>query len=274
MQTRAKPFFLKIMNVLITGAASGIGKATRDLFLRQGHSVFSIDVKPIEAKEGLCPFTADITDEEALLSVFEALRQKQVRFQAIVNLAGVHDMLSFAETDTGRFRRLINVNLMGPICVNKVFHPLLDEKGRVVLITSEVACLDPMPFNGGYTVTKTALDCYAQALRQELNLLGQKVITVRPGAVKTELCLSSISATQRLADETVLYKKQAARFVRIAKRFMGTPAAPEKIAKLIYRASTVRRPRLLYKKHLNPGLILMNLLPKRAQLRLIKTILR
>ena len=52
------------------------------------------------------------------------------------------------------------------------FNKLLKENGRIIITTSEVAPLAPMPFNGIYNVTKTALDSYSQALRQELNLIN------------------------------------------------------------------------------------------------------
>ena len=157
---------------------------------------------------------------------------------------------------------------------NRIFHSLLVAKGRVVIVTSEVAALDPMPFNGLYSTAKTALDTYAQALRQELNLLGQKVITVRPGAVQTPLCAGSVSATKDLAQTTRLYQKQAKNFSRIAAKFMGKPIMPEALAAVIYRAATAKRPKLIYKKHCNPGLVLLSLLPKRWQCAVIKALLR
>ena len=70
-------------------------------------------------------------------------------------------------------------------------------------MTSEVASLDPMPFNGLYNVSKTALDSYSQALRQELNLLGQVVITIKPGSIETPLSEGSLVDTKNLAENTI-----------------------------------------------------------------------
>ena len=182
-------------------------------------------------------------------------------------------MASLVESNYSKMKNVVDVNLSGTMLVNKVFHECLAEHGRIIIVTSEVASFDPMPFNGLYNVTKTALDCYAQALRQELNLLGQKVITIRPGAVKTPLSGSSISATQALADTTVLYKKQAKNFAALAAKFMGTPIEPEILAALIYKATTAKHPKLIYKKHQNLGLVLLNILPKRWQCAVIKLLL-
>ena len=157
--------------------------------------------------------------------------------------------------------------------VNNVFHSKLNKKGKIIIVTSEVAGFDPMPFNGLYNISKTALDCYAQALRQELNLIGQKVITIRPGAIETPLSNNSMVDTKHLADNTTLYKKQAGKFVNIAEKFKGTPLKPEVLARLIYKVSLKKNPKYVYKKHQNLGLVLLNLLPLRLQCAIIKILL-
>ena len=261
------------MNVLITGAASGIGRATAELFLRHGHRVVGLDMAPIAHQENLQSFVADITDEAALQAVRQTLEQSGTQLDAILNIAGVHMMTSLVEGDFARMKKMVDINLAGTMLVNRVFHSCLKTSGRVVIVTSEVASMDPMPFNGLYNVTKTALDCYAQALRQELNLIGQKVVTIRPGAVATPLSSGSVQATADLASRTALYRKQAGRFSAIAAKFMGTPIAPEKLAALIYKATTTKHPRLIYHKHRNIGLVLLSLLPKRLQCAIIKMLL-
>ena len=262
------------MNLLITGAASGIGLAAADHFIQCGHTVFGIDVVPAAEREKFRGFVADITDEPSLLRVRETLVSGGVVLDAIVNVAGVHMMVSLAESDSRQMKKVVEVNLWGAILANRVFHRCLAEKGRIIIVTSEVAGFDPMPFNGLYSVTKTALDAYAQALRQELNLIGQKVVAVRPGAVATPLCAGSVEATKNLADTTELYKKQAKRFSGFAAKFMGKPIKPEVLAAIIYKAATAKHPRLIYKKHHNPGLVLLNILPKRCQCAIIKLLLK
>lgn len=261
------------MDLLITGAASGIGLATAEYFLSRGHRVFGIDRMPADQRENFHTFQADITDEAALLPIREQLRRQGIELDAIVNIAGIHAMVCLAESDPGIMKKTVDVNLWGAMLVDRVFHSRLKERGRIIIVTSEVAGFDPMPFNGLYSVTKTALDTYAQALRQELNLIGQRVITVRPGAVRTPLCSGSVKATETLAQTTKLYEKQAKNFCRLATKFMGTPIAPEALAALIYKAATAKRPKLIYKKHQNPGLVLLSLLPKSWQCAIIKWLL-
>lgn len=261
------------MNLLVTGAASGIGQAVTDYFIARGHTVFGIDVIKGEEKENFRGFVADITDEASLQCAKKYLCENNITLDAILNIAGVHRMASLVESDYAGMKKVVDVNLSGTMLVNRVFHDRLAAKGRIIIVTSEVASFDPMPFNGLYNVTKTALDSYAQALRQELNLLGQKVVTIRPGAVETPLSRASVSATKDLADTTMLYKKQAKNFAGLAAKFMGTPIKPQALAALIYKAATAKAPKLIYKKHRNIGLVLLNLLPKRLQCAVIKFLL-
>ena len=261
------------MNVLITGAASGIGRAVADHFIKQGHMVYGIDVAHAEERENFCGFAADITSEDALQNVQAHLRANGIILDTILNIAGIHMMASLVESDYTKMKKVVDINFSGTMLVNRMFHECLAADGRIIIVTSEVAGFDPMPFNGLYSATKTALDSYAQALRQELNILGQKVVTIRPGAVETPLSIHSMQATQNLADTTVQYKQQARNFAGLAAKFMGTPIKPETLAALIYKAAITKHPKLIYQKHRNIGLVLLNVLPKRLQCFLIRFLL-
>lgn len=260
-------------NLLITGAASGIGSALCEKFLEMGYRVYALDINEVSKRENQIALRGDITDRQCLEGILAELENNGVSLDLIINVAGIHRMASLVETDFTVMKRLIDINLCGTMLVNRVFHKILAPKGRIIIVTSEVAGFDPMPFNGLYNVSKTALECYAQALRQELNLLSQKVITIRPGAIETPLSAGSKTDTEILASSTQLYKNQAKKFSGIVSAFTGTPMKPQKLAKTVYRAATSRHPRLVYKKHQNPGLVLLNLLPKRMQCGIIKLLL-
>ena len=264
---------MKKLHILVTGAASGIGRAACELLIKNGHAVYAVDLSPITDLGAEACFTADVTDTARLTEIAAELRSRAVCFDAILTVAGVHAMASLVEDDINKSARLIDINLIGTMRTVSAFHPLLGARGRVVILTSEVGTLDPLPFNGLYTVSKCALESYAQALRQELNLIGQRVVTVRPGAIETPLAGGSIQATEALAERTVLYRKQAARFSGIAKRFMGKPISPARLAKVIERAIVAKHPRLAYNKHRSAGLLLLNMLPKRMQCGIIRLLL-
>ncbi|MBQ8293626.1 MAG: SDR family NAD(P)-dependent oxidoreductase [Bacilli bacterium] len=259
-------------NVLITGAASGIGKAVKDYFINNGYTVIALDKVKMDKENNLLSYVVDITDKEQLNMIKESL--KEMELSTIINVAGIHKMASLVENDFDSLKKLIDINLLGTMLVNNIFYPLLSKNGRIIIVTSEVAKLEPMPFNGLYNISKSALDTYAQALRQELNLLGQKVITIRPGAIETPLSIGSLDDTEKLAQDTVLFKKQAHKFLDITKKFMGKPIKPKKVAKLIYKATVKKNPKFIYKIHHNILLVFLSILPIRLQCFVIKLILK
>ena len=261
------------MKLLITGAASGIGRAVCKRAIECGHEVYALDIAQVEGPCGAACYRADITSSDSLLAVRDALAAQGTVFDAIITVAGIHAMASLVEDDFALTEHLMDINLIGTMRTVHAFHPLLRAGGRVVIVTSEVGTLEPLPFNGLYSISKCALESYAQALRQELGLLGQRVVTIRPGAIETPLAVSSIDATERLAERTELYRSQAARFAGIARRFMGKPISPERLARLIVRVCEKKRPRLAYSKNRSAGLVLLNLLPKRAQCAVIRLLL-
>lgn len=261
------------MNILITGAASGIGKATVEAFLENNHNVFAVDINDIDNKN-LTSFKCDITNEEQLIKVYNYINSYGIKLDAIINIAGIHLMASLLESEFSKMKRLIDVNLTGTMLVNKVMYPLLNKKGKIIILTSEVAAYDPMPFNGLYNISKTALDTYAQALRQELNLKDQHVITIRPGSVETPLANGSIAGTKELVNSTVLYENESKHFLNLVTKFIGKPLAAKKLGKFIYKITLKKHPKYIYNKHRTKGLILLNLLPKRLQCFVIKALLK
>ncbi len=260
-------------HVLITGVSSGIGEKTKDIFLANGYYVIGLDIKETNETNNFKFIKTNITNELDVLNVSNYLETNNIELDAVINIAGIHKMSSLVEDDFNNLKKVIDINLLGPMLINNKLHKYLKPKGKILIITSEVAGLDPLPFNGLYSVSKIALENYAQALRQELNLLNQKVITIMPGAIETPLQEGSLKATSDLSDKTVLYKKESKKFLKITKKFMGKPLKREKLARKIYKITIKKSNKLTYKIHRNLGLVLLNLLPKRLQCMIIKKIL-
>lgn len=259
---------------VLTGASGGMGSAAAAALVKEGYFVFALDSRETNSREGVEFIRTDLTDAASVRSAFDFVRSKTDGIDCIVNMAGLYDLDSLVEISEERFLRSFNVNLFAVYRVNKAFLPLLREGGRVVITTSELAPLDPLPFTGLYAITKAALEKYAASLRMELQLIGRKVIVIRPGAVDTPLIGASTRALEAFQQNTKLYSCNAERFRRVVDGVEARRMPPERIAKLLVRALKAKRPKYVYKINRNPLLLILNALPDRLQCAAIRWILK
>ena len=261
-------------SILITGAYGGMGRATAIRFAQLGYRVFALDIRTHEAEEGIIPVQADLTSEESIRAALETVRSYTDHLDAILHFAGLYMLDSLIEMSDERFRHILDVNFRGVFLVNKSFFSLLTRGSRILITTSELAPLDPLPFTGIYAVTKRALDKYAYSLRMELQLLGIGVSVLRAGAVQTDMLGVSTDALERFCHSTQLYSCNAERFQRIVGRVEARCVPPTVIADKCVRILSKRRPSFAYSVNRNPLLLLLNMLPKRLQLWAIRMILK
>ena len=263
-----------LKNVLITGAYGGMGRATARKLSSQGIRVFALDRRVEGEEENIIPTKADITSEEGVRKALEFVKSYTDSLDAIIHFAGVYMLDSLVEMESDDFKKIIDINLYGVYLINKVFLPLLCEGGRILITTSELAPLDPLPFTGIYAVSKGALDKYAYSLRMELQLLKIKVSVLRAGAVDTGMLGVSTDALDRFCEKTKLYNCNAKRFKKIVNSVEARSVKPEKIAKRADKILKKRNPRFAFSINRNPLLLLLNALPKGIQLWAIGKILK
>lgn len=260
--------------VLVTGAFGGMGKAVVNLLVKKGFKVIAIDKNVEPSTENIISIKTDLTSssdvDNAFLTVKNVVNDK---IFAIIHLAGTYTLNSLVEMDEEEFVKTFNVNLFSVFRVNKTFLPLLQDKGRIIITTSELAPLSPLPFTGLYAVSKKALDAYAYSLAMELQLLNVKVSVLRPGAVKTDMLNVSTKKLNDFCENTKLYSCNARRFKKIVDSVESKHVSAEILAKKIGKIIDCKRPKLIYKLNRNPLLIIFNRLPKKLQLRIIKKIL-
>lgn len=260
--------------VLVTGACGGMGKAICNQLLQKGYQVYGLDYRKGELPQEIHFVLCDVTDAVSVEAAFEKVTASAGSIDAIIHTAGIYDLDSLLEIDEERFQQIFQVNLFGVYRINKIFVPLLKPGGRIIITTSELAVLDPLPFTGLYAVTKAALEKYAYSLRMEVNLLGISVSIIRPGAVRTGLLNDSVTALDRFCEHTQLYHCNAEKFRRIVDRVETKSVAPEVIAEAVCQALESRHPKFVYNVNRNILLKLMNLLPDVLQTAVIKRILR
>ncbi|MBE6627155.1 MAG: SDR family oxidoreductase [Ruminococcaceae bacterium] len=260
--------------ILVTGASGGMGKATVKLLTERGYTVFALDRTEYEATPNVIPLVCDLTDEQSVVRSVEKTMEYTDNLFAVVHFAGIYMLDSLVEMESGAFDKILDVNLRGAFLVNKAFLPLLGDGSRIVITTSELAPLDPLPFTGIYAVTKSALDKYAYSLRMELQLLGISVSVLRAGAVSTDMLGVSTDALDKFVEKTELYSCNAARFKSIVERVEARNITPDKLGKKVVKMLGKSNPRFAYTINRNPLLLMLNILPKRLQLWIIKQVLK
>ena len=261
-------------NILVTGANGGMGKATCKLLSSSGYNVFGVDLSDADDFVGTRFFKADLSDSNQILAIKDQLRKECNQLHAIIHMAGIYDLNSLVEMSEDDFLRVFQANLFSVYRINKIFMPMLCEGSRVIITSSELACLDPLPFTGIYAVSKGALEKYAFSLRMELNLLGIDVSVIRPGAVKTGLLDVSTAALDRFCQRTELYKCNAERFKKIVDSVENKNIPAQRIADIALKILKKKNPRYVYNINRNPGLRLLSVLPDRLQVKIISLLLK
>lgn len=260
--------------VLLIGAGGGMGSACARMLLSDGVRVLGLDRPGASMPEGVVTLTADLCDPKAVTASFEAAKTLTDSLDAIIYMAGIYEADSLVEIDEARMKRIFEINVFGAYRTVKTFLSLLHSGSRVVLITSELADLDPLPFTGLYGITKGTLDRYAFSLAMELQLLGITVSVIRPGAVETPLLGGSVKSIEAFTDRTALYPNVAAKFFKVTNAVEAKTVPPERVAKTVRKVLVAKHPRFAYSLNRNPLLRLYGLCPKRLKLFAIRTFLK
>lgn len=260
--------------ILVTGAFGGMGKATTKQLLKQGYGVFALDKNIGEPEENLFPIEADITDEQSIKNAFDVIKKKTDKLFAIIHYAGIYLLDSLVEIDSNDFEKIFKINFFGAYLVNKTFLPLLEKGGRIIMTTSELANIDPLPFTGIYAISKSSLDKYAYSLRMELQLLGISVSVIRAGAVKTNMLDVSTSCLDKFCEKTTHFKCNANRFKKIVNSIESKSITTEKLASKTINILRKKNPKFAYSINRNHLLKLFNILPSKLQFFAIRKILK
>ncbi|GIQ68280.1 SDR family NAD(P)-dependent oxidoreductase [Xylanibacillus composti] len=184
--------------VVVTGAASGIGRGMAIGFAREGATVVASDIhlENLQAlqsdmeKEGLHIEiqACDVSSQEQVAALFEA-RALQNGLDVLVHCAGLTYFKYFTQTEPEEYRRLIEVNLSGTFYCMKAAASKMQEHGKAgsIIVTSSVNAHRNLPSQAVYTSTKAAIESLAQSLAVEVAPQQIRVNCLAPGAVATAL---------------------------------------------------------------------------------------
>jgi 3-hydroxybutyrate dehydrogenase len=194
---------------LVTGAASGIGKAITQRLTNDGFSVLAVDLKPSDDGPGE-PFAADLTTREGNKAAVDAALERFGRLDAIVPNAGFQHVSPVADFPEDRWDALLAILLTSPFLLSKYAWPALKASGdgRIVVIASAHA-LAASPFKAGYVSAKHGAMGLVKTLALEGAEHGILATAVCPGFVRTPLVEAQIADQAKahgLPEDEVLEK--------------------------------------------------------------------
>jgi NAD(P)-dependent dehydrogenase (short-subunit alcohol dehydrogenase family) len=173
------------MRALITGGASGIGRAAAELLLARGHSVAVLDVSG-SGPDGAEFFQADVTDDASVRAAVEAAAARLGGLDVVVNNAGIGAAGTVADNDDDEWRRVFDVNVFGMMRVARAALPHLRRSDCAAIVnTSSVAATAGLPQRALYSATKGAVYSLTLAMAADHVDDGIRVNCVCPGTADT-----------------------------------------------------------------------------------------
>jgi len=237
---------------LITGAGGGLGHALVERLLADGWKVFAADISEEILRASMhdpdvVPVVMDVTRQQSIESAYDAVASQTDRLDGIVNFAGVMGVGSLTDIPEERLARILDINVMGTYRVNKTFLPLVEAaRGRIVNLSSETGWQSAAPFNGPYAMSKHAIEAYSTALRRELALLDIKVVTIQPGAFRTNMVAGIEKAFTAAEAETPKFAQVLRKLKTLAGKEIESARDPDILAQVIETALTTKRPKPVY----------------------------
>lgn len=248
-------------SVVVTGASSGIGKASVTSLVKSGWQVFATvrklsDGERLQSKLGssLIPVILDVTDASSMAAAAEQVSSQLQGggLDGLVNVAGIGMVRPVAYVSGSDLRGVFDINVFGQIAVTQAFLPELRRaSGRIVNISS-IGAHVAIPFGGLINASKAAFGMFSDTLRMELRPFGIRVATVEPAAIATpavEKTLGDIEAVIATLppDGAAQYGDMLREFARRAYVREMNGSSPDVVAAAVYHALTAKRPRARYR---------------------------
>ncbi|MCW2318800.1 short-subunit dehydrogenase [Rhodoblastus acidophilus] len=229
---------------LVTGASSGIGRATATALAKAGYRVFGASRRPSpDGLAGVTMLPCDVTDDASVSRLVAEVVGEAGRVDLLVNNAGVGLLGGAEESSIAQAQRLFDINVFGVMRVTNAVLPIMRRQGsgRIVNMSS-VLGLIPAPFNALYAATKHAIEGYSESLDHELRAQGIRVVLVEPAYTRTSFEDNLVKPDQTLD----IYDAGRASLSVVMRKAMETGDLPEIVADAVLKAATAVRPRHRY----------------------------
>jgi NAD(P)-dependent dehydrogenase (short-subunit alcohol dehydrogenase family) len=246
--------------VVVTGASTGIGRATALFLDKKGYRVYAGVRKQADAKslaedgsDRLTPLTIDVTKDRSIKAARDKVQSAVGKdgLVGLINNAGVGDGGPVETMDLDILRNVLEVNLVGQVAVTQAFLPLIREVPGTIVFIASIGGRIASPFMSPYNTSKFAIEALGESLRQELEPWGIDVAVIEPGSIDTPIWEKG---AQTIEEQTAkltptarrLYSKQLKRMDEVLTETASRGISPEKVAKVIHEAIRSKKPKHRY----------------------------
>lgn len=212
--------------VILTGAASGIARATAQALALKGHTLVLVDlnremlddvVASCQKSTRTRSFVCDVSDEAGVMQTWREIRREFRGVATLINCAGIGRFAPFLEIEPADWQRMFSVNVMGAVLFTRAVLPDMSATGEGLIINvSSRMAIDPHPNTTAYAASKAALHAFSKALALEVKGKGIKVTFLAPGGTKTNIATPKHEAylePSAIADAIVYITENTARNV-------------------------------------------------------------
>jgi NAD(P)-dependent dehydrogenase (short-subunit alcohol dehydrogenase family) len=230
---------------LVTGASSGIGKATAERLATAGYKVYGTSRRGAQMDQRrfqMLPL--DVTSDESVKAAVNELIQLEGRIDLLVNNAGFGVAPAGAEESSiEQARSIFDTNFFGIVRMTRAVVPYMRKQGsgRIINIGSVLGFL-PMPYGALYSATKHAIEGYSESLDHELRTRGIRVSVIEPAYTQTPFDANFLEPDAKL-DE---YREVRAAVSKRVKEVMATAEQPGVVADVVLQAASAAQPKLRY----------------------------
>ena len=229
--------------VLVTGASSGLGRVMAEMMAANGYFVYAgarkdKDLEELTAIENIQGVRLDVNKQDQIDAAVKTISEAGRGLYGLVNNAGVVVVRPLIEIEEHDFDFQMNVNVYGPYRVTRAFAPLIIEsKGRISIIGSISGTLSSATW-GPYSMTKFAMEAFADALADEMKSFGVDVSLIEPGAYRSNIgknALERMLERNQLADDSQ-FKEAMDESVNWLSLFENDHGDPAEVAASVMKA--------------------------------------
>ena len=228
--------------ILITGASSGLGKATALKLAESGHKVYGTSRNPDQQELTFTMVKLDLQDKTSVDRAVEEIILKEGRIDVLINNAGMGIAGPLADSSMEEVDKIFKINFFGPVYLTTRVIPHMKKQSNGLIINiSSIGGLISLPYQGLYSATKYAVEGYSEALRYELKKSGIRVAVVQPGDYRT-----GFTSSRQIIASTGANDPDFLRSLAVIEKDENGGEAPEKLARCVARIVSCSKPAYHY----------------------------